>query len=471
MQPRKRRRKPIIDFVLIAVLASLTAAVVLFVLADTEKNTATEKKEKANHISTESSAFEGISITTDASNNPNIPYALHYPKTEDDAFNKEVRNYVSTAKKAYLKELETLAQSEDEDDDVIPSLTIDLETVPFKDHYFSFLLTNTTYTGGIDEKAMIKTYFYDNMHKKRVTLAEVLGNDSSYLEKLAAYVQNDLLTNEEWQASLITDNVMRATAPKWENFERFAFRDDTLVFYFDDYELTASATTTPTVEVPLNFINPILAEGYQVDNTSAKNILSPPVRELDPNGKYVALTFDDGPEPGSTEKILDVLDKYDAKATFFLLGNRVQYYPEIVQEELKRGHEIGNHSWSHPVLTNLGIAQVQQEVNRTEEAIRNAIGQGATVFRPPYGAVNDTVRAQIPTPVILWSIDTLDWKHRNASQLLPMVKKSMHNHAVILMHDIHQSTADGLDSVLAYLSSEGYEFITVSEMEKLTANH
>ena len=124
MQPRKRRRKPIIDFVLIAVLASLTAAVVLFVLADTEKNTATEKKEKANHISTESSAFEGISITTDASNNPNIPYALHYPKTEDDAFNKEVRNYVSTAKKAYLKELsdaciKTVEVRSDKNDEIV----------------------------------------------------------------------------------------------------------------------------------------------------------------------------------------------------------------------------------------------------------------------------------------------------------------------------------------------------------------
>lgn len=466
MQPRKRRRKPMIDFILIAVLASLTAAIVFFVLSDSGKNQANKPKEKANHISIENSAFDGISIATDTSNNPKVPYALHYPKTENDAFNKEVRAYVTTAKKAYLAELEPLNQ---QDEDIVPSLNIDLETVPFKEHYFSFVLTNTTYTGGADEKSMVKTYFYDNVNKQPVTAAELLGNNKEYLNKLAEYVQNDLLTNEELQASIITDNVMAATTPKFENFERFAIRGDAIEFYFDDYEVTTSTASTPVVAVPLNFINPILAEAYQVENTSAKNILSPPVRELDPNGKYVALTFDDGPEPGSTEKILDVLDKYNAKATFFLLGNRVQYYPELVQEELKRGHEIGNHSWSHPVLTNLSVAQVQQEVNRTEEAIRNAIGQGATVFRPPYGAINDTVKAQIPTPVILWSIDTLDWKHRNASQLLPMVQKAMHNHATILMHDIHQSTADGLDGVLAYLSAEGYEFITVSEMEKLTS--
>lgn len=465
MQPRKRRRKPMIDFILIAVLASLTAAVVFFVLTDGSKQQATEKKEKASHISTQNSAFEGISIATDTSNNPKVPYALHYPKTENDAFNKEVRAYITTAKKAYLKELEQLDQQED----IVPSLNIDLETVPFKEHFFSFVLTNTTYTGGADEKSMVKTYFYDNNKKEQVSIATLLDNNQEYLDKLATYVQNDLLTNADLQATIITDNVLAATTPQWDKFERFAIRDDILQFYFDDYEVTASASSTPTVNVPLNFINPILAEAYQVDNTSAKNILSPPVRELDPDGKYVALTFDDGPEPGSTEQILDILDKYNAKATFFLLGNRVQYYPEIVQEELKRGHEIGNHSWSHPVLTNLSVPQVQQEVNRTEEAIRNAIGQGATVFRPPYGAVNDTVRAQIPTPVILWSIDTLDWKHRNASQLLPMVQSAMHNHATILMHDIHQSTADGLDSVLAYLSGQGYEFITVSEMEKLTS--
>ncbi|UZM99884.1 polysaccharide deacetylase family protein [Lysinibacillus sp. MHQ-1] len=139
--------------------------------------------------------------------------------------------------------------------------------------------------------------------------------------------------------------------------------------------------------------------------------------------KRIALTFDDGPHPKVTEQILNILDKYHAKATFFMLGSRVQYYPDIARDVLARGHEIGNHSWNHPVLTKLTQEQVMKEYNTTTAEIEKAINHGATVFRPPYGATNDTIDAEIPVPVVLWTIDTLDWKHRNAQQLLPNVKK------------------------------------------------
>ena len=116
------------------------------------------------------------------------------------------------------------------------------------------------------------------------------------------------------------------------------------------------------------------------------------------------------------------------------------------------------------MLTKLSAADVKKEFESTEQALMNAIGQHSTVFRPPYGAINESVRALIPRTSVNWTIDTLDWKHRDAKQLLPMIKKSMHNNAIVLMHDIHQSTADGLEPVLQYLQNEGYEFVTVTEI-------
>ena len=147
-----------------------------------------------------------------------------------------------------------------------------------------------------------------------------------------------------------------------------------------------------------------------------------------------------------------------------MLGNRIQYYPEIARDVLARGHEVGNHTWTHPVLTRLSMDNVMQEFNMTEQMIVDTLGINSSIFRPPYGISNNTIDAAIPRQSVNWTIDTLDWKHRNANQAVSVIKNMMHNNAVILMHDIHQSTADGLPAVLAFLQAEGYEFVTVSEL-------
>ncbi|MFJ7736503.1 polysaccharide deacetylase family protein [Lysinibacillus sp. NPDC097287] len=180
--------------------------------------------------------------------------------------------------------------------------------------------------------------------------------------------------------------------------------------------------------------------------------------------KRVALTFDDGPDAKVTPQILAVLKKYEAKATFFMVGRNVLKNQSIVQQMYEDGHEIGNHTWNHPKLTKLSNDSVKQEVDYTSNAIYKAIGQNPTVFRPPYGATSNQVRSVISMPTILWSVDTLDWKHRNADKLLSYVKASAKDGSIILMHDIHQSTANGLENVILYLQKQGYELVTVSEI-------
>ncbi|MGC7928370.1 polysaccharide deacetylase family protein [Lysinibacillus sp. VIII_CA] len=180
--------------------------------------------------------------------------------------------------------------------------------------------------------------------------------------------------------------------------------------------------------------------------------------------KRVALTFDDGPDAKVTPQILATLQKYDAKATFFMVGRNVPKNATIVKQIYDAGHEIGNHTSNHKKLTALSISGVRQEVNGTSNAIYAAIGQYPTVFRPPYGATNEQVRSVMTIPSILWSIDTLDWKHHNPDEILAYVKASVKDGSIILMHDIHQTTANGLDNVLLYLQKQGYEFVTVSEI-------
>lgn len=180
--------------------------------------------------------------------------------------------------------------------------------------------------------------------------------------------------------------------------------------------------------------------------------------------KKIALTFDDGPHPEITPQILKILKKYDAKATFFMLGSMAHDYPDVAKEVQLESHEIGNHTWDHPDLTKTAKGEIQRQISVSSDIIEQVTGQRPTAFRPPYGAFNDAVRQQTDLPMTLWDIDTLDWKDRNAGLLLANIKKAAKDGGTILMHDIYQSTADGLDAVLTYLQNEGYSFVGVSEL-------
>lgn len=180
--------------------------------------------------------------------------------------------------------------------------------------------------------------------------------------------------------------------------------------------------------------------------------------------KRIALTFDDGPHPTVTKQVLATLEKYDAKATFFVTGHRVSKSPKVLQAIYDAGHEIGNHTWSHPQLTKISSSQALAQINETSRIVQSVIGEEPTLFRPPYGAYNKAILSSLSVPMIMWSVDTLDWQHRTPAKTLKAVQNGAYNGSIILMHDIHQPTADALDSVMSYLSKQGYEFVTVSEI-------
>lgn len=180
--------------------------------------------------------------------------------------------------------------------------------------------------------------------------------------------------------------------------------------------------------------------------------------------KRIALTFDDGPHPTITYEVLKTLEKYNAKATFFVTGHRVEKSPDVLKDIFAAGHEIGNHTFNHPKLTELPMNQVEAQINNTSNLVKSIIGEEPTLFRPPYGSFNKEIQNSLSVPLILWSIDTLDWKHRDPAKTLEAVQQNAKNGSIILMHDVHQPTADALDQVLSYLAKEGYKFVTVSEI-------
>ena len=165
-------------------------------------------------------------------------------------------------------------------------------------------------------------------------------------------------------------------------------------------------------------------------------LISKEENKIDPNRPVIALTFDDGPGD-RTGELLDQLEKYDAKATFFMLGQKVSSYPDEIKKMKEIGCELGNHSYDHPNLAKLGADGVKKQIGDTNSKIQAIVGEGASVMRPPYGAISATLKANAGMPLILWNIDTLDWKTRNAKATVDMVMENAKDGDIILMHDIH----------------------------------
>ena len=459
--PYRKRRGLWIDLLLIGSIAVLGLIIVYLTVLSDEPLFTTEHEltveATPSNISEEASIFPGVRIVTDISNDKKMPFAIQYPLTEYDTFNETILTYINEAKEYYIG----MMRLQQNVKDLTGELNISLETYEH-DHYYSFVLTNKTILNDEERETTVATFLIDNETGKLFDIRTLLNQDLTSLETFATHIQSEIAKNPAYKDYVLQDELKLATQPKWRLFKRFALKEGSLVVYFNEGEVATAEAGLPTVEMSLSFINPLLASDFQIAMEAEETII--PKQSADASHKRIALTFDDGPHPEVTKQILELLHQYNAKATFFMLGNRVQYYPSLVRKVRDAGHEIGNHTWTHPVLTKLSAAAIQKEFESTEQAILKAIGQNSTVFRPPYGAINASVRELIPLTSVNWTIDTLDWKHRDPKQLLPMVKKSLHNNAIVLMHDIHQSTADGLEPVLEYLQSEGYEFVTISEV-------
>ena len=185
---------------------------------------------------------------------------------------------------------------------------------------------------------------------------------------------------------------------------------------------------------------------------------------VDPSKPAIALTFDDGPNPSTTNRLLDILEQSGAKATFFMLGNLVSGGPDCIKRMKELGMEIGSHTYDHTQLTKLSAEGVQSQVQRTNDNVNKIIGEKPTVMRPPYGAYNATVKAGAGVPIILWSVDTLDWKSRNADSVCEVVRKNVRDGSIILFHDIYGTSVDAVERLIPELQRQGYQLVTVSEL-------
>ena len=239
------------------------------------------------------------------------------------------------------------------------------------------------------------------------------------------------------------------------------------ITYMDDKKMTLvfdKSSINPPInnEVTIDLIcNDYLSNVKFKCNETTEEL---PVEEKDPNRKVVALTFDDGPSI-YTLQALEELKNNNMKATFFELGSMMNSYPDTVKAVYDSGNEIASHGYSHTSFIKLGVEGVNNELAKTNEIFKNITGADLTMVRPPYGSINANIKENVNTIFVKWSVDSLDWKEKD--KFIDNIMSTVHDGAIILLHDIHKTTVDGLPTLLPLLYSQGYDVVTVSELASI----
>ncbi len=303
------------------------------------------------------------------------------------------------------------------------------------------------------------TYYYKivaNHKKKKNWQSQKSSVVSAHLKMVAPAVIGSYVKNKiklTWKEVKGADSYY---VYKENNNGKFELVKKTSKLYYNDGNVKKGKSYTYKV-LAIDKVNGSVVKGDACLPYTIKAV------DIDPNQKMVALTYDDGPGI-YTEDIVNCLKANQAKATFFVLGCNVDAHKKALVAADEIGCEIGNHTYGHLMLSRLSEESIRKEITQTDKKIENAIGKKATIMRPPGGDYNNMVAKTVGKPIIMWSIDTRDWEHRNSSRVYSSVMNNVKDGDIILMHDIHKATRDASMTLIPRLRREGYQLVTVSEL-------
>ncbi len=432
-----------------------------------------EETEQKESKSIEESNYPGIDIITEIEDTETLNASTQYPETAVDSIDDSIKQYIEGERRYFDRQLEEL-EAPSSGQEAIFNLSYETERVD--DDLYTFDFTTYMFTYGANGETRKNIIMADVKEGEVIEGQEIFDDTAENRGLLYDYILEYAEEDEDLSRYLFEDELKEWIEAPDNDFNNVYITNVGLSLSFNQYEIAAGAAGSIEVEIPSDKARNLVKEEYtqfltvsdEEDDTEKEEDAEAKVyteRSIDKQAKKVALTFDDGPHPEHTLNILNTLDQYDAKATFFMQGKRVEYYMNAAKEVAERGHEIGNHSMNHPDFTTLSFEQIDFEVSRTNQLIMQATGLKPTVFRPPYGSTNEEINNFINMEPVLWTIDTEDWKNKDPDIIEERIRVNMHDDAIILMHDIHGTTAQALPDILGYLSSEGYEFVTVSELD------
>ena len=362
--------------------------------------------------------------------------AINYPVTDSNILNEAISSYVNKVYNEFKKNQKNYEK---------PELNISYTYKEVNDNVISVSLSTEMHTDKTVNK--IKTFNYDKKNDKFLAMEDIVEN----LDALDYDIKKALLEKYREADMDFLSNV---------TYDYFTIDNKNLTLYFNPVELNTKNMETVYLDIPLDSLKLLI----DIDKEKDDNVyISIKKKNIDYDKKVVALTFDDGPSKYTSE-ILDILKKYNACATFFVVGNKVEFYSEQMQRMLKEGSEIGNHSYSHKWLNRLSREEFQNEINKTNDIIKKETGFTPKLFRPTYGGYSDKLKAYTNLKFILWTVDSADWKVKNTEKILNNILPNVKDGSIVLMHDNHSYAVKALDEIIKSLKDQGYQFVTVSEL-------
>ena len=364
--------------------------------------------------------------------------SISYPITNINVLDDKITGYVHQA----YNEFKNMSSSD------VPELNISYTYKEVNTDIVSVSLQTEIVTDKRVNK--IKTFTYNKSNDKFLTMEDIVSD----LDALDYDIKKELLIKYQDADMDYLSNI---------SYDYFTVDDENLTIYFNPAEIKSNYDNLIYLDIPLNTMDLLI----DVDKSEEeKTYLSIKKKNVSLDDKVVALTFDDGPSK-YTNKILDVLKKYDACGTFFVVGNRVNFYKEQLKRTLNEGSEIGNHSYDHKLLTRLSKEEFQSEVNKTQEQIVKSTGFTPTLFRPTYGGYTNTLKGYTDLTFVLWDVDSRDWQVKSKDKILKNILPNVKSGSIILMHDGLPYGLNALEDVLSDLKNKGYKFVTVSELLEL----
>ncbi len=409
------------------------------------------------------SRYAGIRSKFVTRNTAREKVSIEYPVTKNEKINHTIANAIDKTDRDFRSAV-LLATTFDKP----LTETISYQVTHNNSLALSIIVNIKQDMHGAHPISLTHFWTFDKKSGEVISLNDLTEQSEKATEEIVAAARNNIkeTIKQRQQAELDLNETITQ-----ETLSNFVITDggNSLAWPIGQASLLPSAYGEMTIKVP------IAAVAKYLQNPTARklaNIPKPPEPKPKPApaaptpaaaGKTIALTFDDGPGP-YTAQLLDILDQHGAKATFFLIGSKVSAQADVLRRMHARGHQLGNHSWSHPELPKLPVGQIAGEIDRTNDAIKQATGVTPAILRPPYGAVNSAVLEQLRLrgmSSILWSVDTRDWADRNSDIVCSRAVAGAHPGAIILMHDIHQTSVNAVPCILNALKQQGYSFVTV----------
>lgn len=389
-------------------------------------------------------------IKTIIEENTNTLIAINYPITNIKKINKQIKNYINDSYDNFLKQYNEITSLNKKHE-----LNIDYTHYNIDNKYISIVLFK--HISSSNDDLIVNELFncvYDLKKNKEIHFNDIISDNDSSIKDL---IVNLLFEN---YGNIIDIN---KTAQLDYNNLKFSINNDCVTIFFDNGIISNNYNDIFKIEIPIEHFNK-LSNLKKVENETISYI-NPTINYIDISKPMVALTFDDGPSI-YTDEILDTLKKYNSNASFFVLGNKIDAHSDTIIKMYQNGNEIGNHSYNHRWLTKLSKTEQIEQINKTQELIKKYTGFTPIYLRPTYGSVNSSLRNNINLDIVLWNVDTKDWKNKDVNKIVDNALKDVKDGSIILMHDTYQRTSEAVKIIVPKLIEDGYQLVTISELKK-----